>query len=108
VSEDIPDASGDQLDADIAELARTHPGRHGYAAMDRYRDFKAVFLGSDQGKRVLYEILGWGRMFQSSPLIGKFDTNHTFFHEGERNLALRIFHVARVEPTERPAMQSKT
>jgi len=107
VTDDIPEASGDQLEADIAELAKTHPGKHAYTEMDRYRDFRAVFLGSDQGKRVLYEILGWGRMFQSSPLIGKFETNHTFFHEGERNLALRIFHVARVEPTERPAMQSK-
>ena len=98
----------EDLEADIADLAAKHPGRHAYTDMDRYRDFRAVFLGSDQGKRVLYEILGWGRMFQSSPLIGKFETNHTFFHEGERNLALRIFTASRVEPTERPAMQSKT
>jgi hypothetical protein len=93
------------IEEQFADLAQSHPGRHAYTAMDRYRDFRAVFLGSDQGKRVLHEILGRGHVLHAGM---SFDTNRTFFHEGERNVALWIFGTARVEPKALPATQSKT
>jgi hypothetical protein len=96
------------IEAEFADLARTHPGTAAYTAMDRYRDFRAVLLGSDQGKRVLYEIMSKGHMFASSAALGRHDANKTFFHEGERNLALMIFGFARAEPKAKPMTQGKS
>ena len=79
----------------------------GYTAMDRYRDFRAVFLGSDQGKRVLAEILRLGHAFRSAAVQGVYDTNRTFFADGQRTLALMIMDLARLEPKPRPARQGK-
>jgi hypothetical protein len=70
--------------------------------MDRYRDFRQLFLETEQGRRVLYEILGWGGMFQPSAPRAKFETNETFFHDGERNVALRIMTTMNAEPKARP------
>jgi hypothetical protein len=74
-----------------------------YTDMDRYREFKAVLLSSDQGRRVLHQILTWGHVWTSS-----FDENpgKTAFAEGERNLALRILAALHFEPTEKPTQQN--
>ena len=84
----------------LNELASAHT--QNYAEIDRYRDFRAVFLGSDQGRRVLYAIMGFGLMYRSSAYRGRFDPYKTLFHEGERNLALRILTTINNEPTEKP------
>ena len=84
----------------LSELASVHPGK-GYSKMDRYKDFREVFL-TDQGMRVLYEILSWGHMFRSSAHLGKFDPYETMFHDGERNIALQIMYTMRAEPRDRP------
>lgn len=97
---DVPD-----IEALFADLSKTHPGKGQYAQMDRYRDFRAVFMGSDQGKRVLYEILSMGHMFIAPPVLGAFDTNRTMFHGGEQNVVLGIFKTAQVEPKEVPTEQ---
>lgn len=87
-------------EAFLAELAASHPGK-GYKPIDRYRDFRRVFLDDEQGRRVLYELLAWGGMFK--PLTpGRLETNETFFHEGERNIALKIMTTMHAEPTARP------
>jgi len=103
VTDTVPD-----IEAVFADLAATHPGRGRYAPLAVYRDFRAVFLGSEQGKRVLYEILSLGHMFASSPALGRFDTNRTFFAEGERNLAIRIFGNVNNEPKDIPDRQVST
>lgn len=87
-------------EAFFAELASAHAGKN-YTKMDKYRDFRRVFLDSEEGKRVLYEILSWGGMFRPSSR-GNFDTNETFFHDGERNLALKIMTTMNAEPKARP------
>jgi hypothetical protein len=85
-------------EAFFVELASVYPEK--YNKMDRYREFRSVFLGSEQGKRVLYEILSWGGMLR--PSSRNFDTNETFFHEGERNIALKIMTIMNAEPKQRP------
>lgn len=67
--------------------------------MDRFRDFRAVFMGNEQGKRVLRDILEWGHVWQSSMAP---DPNQVMFSEGERNLALKIMAAVHNEPVERP------
>ena len=69
--------------------------------MDRHRDFRRVFLDSEQGKRVLYEVLAWSGMFRPSAQ-GNYDTNETFFHEGQRDVALKIMFTVSTEPKARP------
>ena len=89
-------------EAFLAELAASHPGK-AYKPMDRYRDFRRLFLDSEQGRRVLYEILRWGNMFRPSAPMANFDPHETMFHDGERNVALRIMSTMHAEPRERPA-----
>ncbi len=88
-------------EAFFADLAKAYNGPS-YTDVDRYRDFRQLFLGSEQGKRVLWQMLGWGHVFRSSAAMAGHDTNRTLFHEGERNLALRLFNTIHVEPKERP------
>lgn len=91
-------------DAFFAELRAVYPGR-GYTNLDRYRDFRAVFLGSDAGKRVLYEILSWCRLFRAA---ATFDSNKAFFREGERNIGLRIMASMNAEPSDAPTRAQST
>ncbi len=97
---DIPD-----IEALFADLGKAHPGKGRYNQMDKYRDFRAVFLGSEQGRRVLYEILSMGHMFTSAPVLGGFEPNRTMFHGGEQNVVLGIFRTAHVEPKAVPDRQ---
>jgi hypothetical protein len=83
----------------LLEVATAIPGGE-YLPMDRYRDFRKVFLGSDEGGRVLRQLFAWGHMFKTS-----FDKESgvTAFNEGERNMALRLLATISREPKERPA-----
>lgn len=87
-------------DAFFADLAASHPGKN-YSKMDRYRDFRHLFLGSEQGKRVLFEILLWGHITRPSAPLAKFETNETMFLDGERSLAVKIMTTMNAEPQER-------
>lgn len=89
-------------EAFFSELSKSYTGPE-YTEMDRYRDFRELFLGSDRGKRVLWQLMGFGHMFRSTAALAAHDTNRAFFHEGERNVALRIFNTVHVEPKAKPA-----
>lgn len=89
------------IEAFLAELAASHPGK-GYSKMDRYRDFKRLF-GSEDGRRVLHELFSWGNMFRPVAPMSKFDPYETAFHDGERNIVLKLLAVMNAEPSVRPA-----
>lgn len=89
-------------EAFLAELAVSHPGKGYRNSMDRYRDFRRVFLDSEQGRRVLYELLSWGHMYRSPAKMSNFVTNETFFHEGESHFAKMIMSTMHAEPKARP------
>lgn len=88
-------------EAFFAELSAAWTGKN-YTELERYKDFRQLFMGSDQGKRVLYQIIGWGHMFRPSASLAGHEPYRTMFHEGERNLTLRIFNAVHVEPKEKP------
>ena len=77
-----------------------------YDAIDRYSDFREVFLETEQGRRVLKQILGWGSLLKVHPMKSPIDPYMTERLEGQRNLALKIFAVMLVEPSKRPDKQT--
>lgn len=80
------------------ELAKSQRGRQ-QSQMDRYLTFRSVFMSSDEGRRVLFEILSWCHVFKSSAMLANLNPKKTLFHEGERNIALKLQAVLRYEPT---------
>ena len=74
--------------------------------LDKYRDFRTVFLGSDEGRRVLYDILTFGHIYRSSAVRG--DPHETYRREGERNIALKVLTTIHEEPKEQPTRQVTT
>lgn len=87
-------------DAFFTALRRASLGER-YTAVDRYRDFRAVFFGEStpqQGKRVLWQILEWCRLFR--PVSAPGDPHETYRRDGERNIGLKIFMTLNAEPGE--------
>lgn len=87
-------------DAFFAALRRASLGER-YTTIDRYRDFRAVFFGEStpqQGKRVLWQILEWCRLFR--PVSTPGDPHETYRRDGERNIGLKIFMTLNAEPDE--------
>lgn len=71
----------------------------GYGAVERFKDFRAVFLDEStaaQGNRVLWQIFEWARMYQRVAAPG--DPHETYFRDGERNIGLRILAALISEP----------
>ena len=97
-----------EVDAEelFAQIVRAQIGAS-YTEIDRYRDFRQLFIGSDQGKRVFYQLLNWGHMVANSAGLANHETNRTQFFEGERNLALRILRTIYVEPKPRPTQANR-
>ena len=82
----------------FARLMRAKLGE-GYGAVERHKDFSAVFLGKSdaaQGSRVLWQIFEWARMYQRVAAPG--DAHETYFRDGERNIGLRILAALISEP----------
>lgn len=76
-----------------------------YSARDRYDDFRSVFLGSEQGRRALKQILTWGHVLRVPRQRHPIDPYFVVQTEGERSLALRMLAVMMVEPKELPTRQ---
>ncbi len=72
----------------------------GRTKLDRYKEFNNVFMGSDEGKRVLYEILGMAKLSSrlAPPAPHPIDKDRMLIHEGGRQLAADILDVISREP----------
>ena len=89
-------------EAFLANLAASHPGKGYSRSIDRYRDFRRLFLDSEEGKRVLYEIMSWSGMFRSSAPAAEFDPYKTMFLNGQQDIAFRLLATMNAEPKSRP------
>lgn len=92
----------------LSELAAAHPGKGKYLAIDRYRDFRMVFLANEQGRRVLAEIVSWGYPTQSSARRANFDPYRTMYHDGERSITLKVMATINMEPPAEQATQANS
>lgn len=81
------------------QLART--------TQDKAREFRLVFLGTEAGKRVFYDILDWARI--SDVLAAPGDPHETYRRIGMRDLGLLIIATVHgnVEPTTPTKQQIK-
>jgi len=78
------------------------PKTDNYSNKDRYTDFRQVFTGSDQGRRVYRELLVWGKMLSSTVSGGTIDPNKVIFAEGHRNFVIKLIAAVNIEPPEQP------
>jgi hypothetical protein len=87
------------LIAFLSEISRSWPPNYG--PENRYADFRQLFLGSEQGQRVLQQIVVWSNLWRPSFVKG--DPGLTAFHDGQRNLGLTILAALHNEPKPRPS-----
>lgn len=86
-------------DAFLADLRRAVVGRR-YTDIDRYRDFRAVFMGAstaEQGRRVLWQMLEWCRMYR--PVAVQGDPHETYRRDGMRAIGLHVLMTLNAEPS---------
>ncbi len=95
------------LSTELLESLNELPITGNYSAKDRYTDFRQVFTGSEQGKRVYRELLVWGKMFNSSVSGNPIDTNKVIFAEGHRNFVIKLIAAVNIEPPEQPKQTTK-
>ena len=80
------------------------PIAENYSPRDKYQDFHQLF-STDQGQRVLREILSWGRMFATPITSSPIDPYLSHVRIGEANIALKLLSTINNEPLEQ---QTKT
>lgn len=93
--------SVEETDRLIADLQTAKA--FGRTRMDKYRDFRKVFLGDDTGRRVLLDILdicGYGK----NPAV-RGDPHWTYLQCGTLNAAQRILETIQKEPADQPTQQ---
>lgn len=83
----------------MERLSRSSVGDN-YTDMDRYRDFRRVFLDNTRGQRVLTQILHMGNVFL--PISSPADPYETYYNEGARCLALNILAILNADPSAIP------
>jgi hypothetical protein len=95
----VPENTPESIDVFCGAVLGSAQDQAAYTAMERYRDFRALFLSTEQGRRVLSEILKIGFVAKSTTQPGgPIDPYRTHLHEGRRTLAMDIFYHATVEP----------
>ena len=93
------------MDEDLLSTLAALPNQP-YSPQDRYQDFRQLFTGTEQGKRVYREILAWAHTFRSS-LPTPVDPYLLAFKEGERNMGLKLMAAVNIEPKEKPKQQKR-
>ncbi len=90
----------ESLDIEALLVRLVPAAMHARQPLDRYRDFCKVFLGSEEGRRVLDDILFLGCV--TRPLAVRGGPYLTHYNEGQRCMALKIAAIAHVEPPDKP------
>lgn len=83
------------------------PSAENYTQRDRYHDFRRIFMGSEEGKRVFREILSWGHILRPSSFGSPIDPYLTHVRDGEANIARRLLVTVTNEPPEKPVQAKR-
>ena len=90
----------------LAEITAL-PSSTGYTPEERYQDFRRIFTGSEEGKRVFREILSWAHLLQPSVRSTPIDPYLTHIREGEANIGRRLLITVTREPPDKPLTQTR-
>ena len=74
-----------------------------YNKLDRYRDLRAVFLATEQGRRVLHELLRQCGVNRESVVPGPIDPYRVLHLNGRRSIGLWLIGAINHEPAPAPA-----
>ena len=91
----------------FALMAEVDAARKTSSDMDKYRDYRQVFLGSEQGLRVLASILADCHFFRTPVQSRPVDPYATHIAIGERNAAQRLMKTIMEEPKPKPTQREK-
>jgi hypothetical protein len=85
------------LQAFFDALAAVKAGRDGYSTMDRYRDCRTVFFGSEAGKRVLGQVIA---LCEGLPVLEGDVANHALlaYRAGRRSIGQELVKWMNAEP----------
>jgi hypothetical protein len=92
------DVGNPDPEAFFKELQKASRPDGKYTNMDRYRDFREVFMVSDAGKRVLNELFMMTHIHAPS-IKGDSKVETVYVLEGERNIGLKLMSVLNCEPS---------
>jgi hypothetical protein len=84
----------------LERLGRSRVGES-YTDIDRYRDFRRVFLESPSGRRVLWQLFEMGNLFAPVAVLPA-DPYAAYHRDGARNLALNILAILNADPNAIP------
>ncbi len=93
---------------DLLDWLGVLPHVEGYTPKDQYSDFRKVFMGTVEGKRVLRRIMEIGGVFNKPALISPIDPYMLAALDGKTRLALEILAFVNNEPSEKPAKRPPT
>lgn len=94
------------LHSDLLKALEELPSNDNYSPKDKYADFRQLFTGSEQGKRVYAELLAWGKIFNTSVHGSPIDPYKVMINEGHRSFATKLMAAVNIEPPEQPTKQS--
>ncbi len=84
------------------------PGSYGTDRMQRYREFRRLFLESEEGRRVLHEILRQCGVNKVATAPGPVDSHRVCFNDGMRNIGLMLIGIITQEPVAQPVKINHT
>lgn len=87
----------------LERLGRSRVGEN-YTDIDRYRDFRRVFLDTPRGRRVLWQLFEMGNLFAPVAVLPA-DPYAAYHRDGARNLALNILAILNADPNAIPDNQ---
>lgn len=90
-----PTGNPDPL-AFLERLSRSQVGDK-YTDVDRYCDYRRVFLDRPEGRRVLWQLFEMAHLFAPVAVLPG-DPYEAYHRDGARNLALAIFAILNADP----------
>lgn len=95
------------LFTELLEQITELPNTENYPPKDRYADFRQVFTGSEQGKRVYCELLSWGSLFNTKLQKNNPNLYQAGVNDSNRNFATTLMAAVNIEPQEPPTKARK-
>lgn len=92
----------------LFDVLAMDPGAYGKDRMQRYREFRRLFLESEEGLRVLHEILRQCGVNKVATAPGPVDSHRVCFNDGMRNVGLWLIGTIMQEPVAQPAQVNRT